>query len=367
MELLDIVDENGNPIGKTVDRSIAHENGIRHRTAHVWILRFCDGVEEVLLQKRSMNKDSFPGRYDTSSAGHILAGTKPLDSAIRELKEELGINAKPEDLLYAGTFNVDYEKNFHDKEFKDKEIAFVYIYLKRVKIDELTIQKEELEQVEWFDIKEVISGCKEHNQKFCVPLNGLMLAKRRAEEERFKYGYDIDKYIEKALDKIRKTFVFATKEHLSPDDRYEIEVIDGEYEFVQYHKDSDGKVRVELHKCLAEIFIDYLAYKGERYIFIKNKIIDNYKVKYEGNVCMNGWNLEKYEFNKHESGDYSAFVQAGDRVAGASRDFPIPRDYLEGSYEEFLEKYLKLVPPSSFGLTKEHLIKDQGVRAFLGF
>jgi hypothetical protein len=38
MEYLDIVDENGNPTGEKVERAYAHKNGIRHRTAHVWIL-----------------------------------------------------------------------------------------------------------------------------------------------------------------------------------------------------------------------------------------------------------------------------------------------------------------------------------------
>lgn len=182
MELLDVVDEFGKITGKTVDRSVAHEEGIRHRTAHVWIIRFCDGQEQVLLQKRSMNKDSFPGRYDTSSAGHIPAGSEPVDSAIRELKEELGIDAKPEDLLFAGTFNVDYERIFHGKNFKDKEIAFVYIYLETVQIEKLTIQKEELEKVEWFNINDVIKGCSEHDPKFCVPMKGLLLAQKRVEE-----------------------------------------------------------------------------------------------------------------------------------------------------------------------------------------
>ena len=39
MELLDVVDENGIPTGETVERSIAHAKGIRHRTSHVWLLR----------------------------------------------------------------------------------------------------------------------------------------------------------------------------------------------------------------------------------------------------------------------------------------------------------------------------------------
>ena len=66
MEIFDIVDAEGSPTGQTVDRETAHREGIRHRTAHIWVIRERDGRYQVLLQKRSMNKDSFPGRYDTA-------------------------------------------------------------------------------------------------------------------------------------------------------------------------------------------------------------------------------------------------------------------------------------------------------------
>ncbi len=36
-EALDIVDEDGNPTGETVERGRAHREGIRHRTSHVWL------------------------------------------------------------------------------------------------------------------------------------------------------------------------------------------------------------------------------------------------------------------------------------------------------------------------------------------
>ena len=100
MELFDIIDENGNPTGKIVERSIAHAEGIPHRTAHIWIIRRRNEKTEILLQKRSRNKDSFPGKFDTSSAGHIQAGDEPMESALRELKEELGISATPEQLHF---------------------------------------------------------------------------------------------------------------------------------------------------------------------------------------------------------------------------------------------------------------------------
>jgi isopentenyldiphosphate isomerase len=177
MEIFDIVDEYGNPTGETVERNEAHAKGIRHRTAHIWIAREINGRWQVLLQKRSLTKDSFPGRYDTSSAGHIQKGDEPLESAIRELGEELGIVAAPEQLEFAGTFQIQYEKEFHNKIFKDNEIAFVYVYLAKVDIDKISVQEEELECVEWFDLDKTYNECLAHNQKFCVPVEGLEIAR----------------------------------------------------------------------------------------------------------------------------------------------------------------------------------------------
>lgn len=173
MELFDICDEQGNPTGDIVERSEAHAKGICHRTAHIWIVKKENGRYNVLLQKRSMDKDSFPGRYDTSSAGHIQAGDEPLESALREFGEELGIKAEASDLDFAGTFRIQYEKEFHGKMFRDNEVAFVFVYQKQVDIADLTIQKEELDGVCWFDLEDTYEACKNHDQKFCVPIGGL--------------------------------------------------------------------------------------------------------------------------------------------------------------------------------------------------
>nr|MCR5023143.1 NUDIX domain-containing protein [Lachnospiraceae bacterium] len=143
MELLDICDEQGNPTGETVERDIAHRDGILHRTAHVWIVREKDKKFDILLQKRSMEKESFPGLFDTSSAGHIPAGDDPVTSALRELEEELGIIAAPEDLAYAGMFRIRYEKEFHGRIFKDNEVTRVYVYRKAVEAGNLKLQKSE--------------------------------------------------------------------------------------------------------------------------------------------------------------------------------------------------------------------------------
>ena len=93
----------------------------------------------------------------------------------------------PDDLHFAGTFPIQYEKEFHGKPFKDNEIAFVYIYDEEVGIDNLTIQKEELESVEWFDLEEVYQACQPpRDEKFCVPIGGLEIVRKyvKADERR---------------------------------------------------------------------------------------------------------------------------------------------------------------------------------------
>ena len=122
MEILDICDELGNPTGKTVERKIAHQQGILHRTAHVWILRKKENKIQILLQKRSEQKDSFPGCYDISSAGHIPAGDNYGQSAVRELKEELGIVVRESELIDCGNRRFHFEEIFHGRLFKDNQV-----------------------------------------------------------------------------------------------------------------------------------------------------------------------------------------------------------------------------------------------------
>lgn len=179
MEYIDIVDEQGNPTGERVERSIAHSQGIRHRTAHIWIVRKVNGRYQVLMQKRAINKESFPGMFDTSSAGHIQAGDEPLESALRELHEELGIQAEPQQMEFAGNFHISYEKEFHGKMFRDNEIAFVYIYSQPVDETELILQKEEVETVEWFDLEEAYEKSKNHDPRFCAPTGGMGIVMKK--------------------------------------------------------------------------------------------------------------------------------------------------------------------------------------------
>ena len=169
LELLDLLDENGEPSGEVRERTLVHLNGDWHRTSHVWVVRRRgDGGHDLLLQKRSRGKDSFGGCYDISSAGHIPAGQDYLESALRELKEELGIAAEPEDLRLVGVHDGRYEGEFHGRIFKNHEKSHVFAYEKPVEIEKLKLQKEEVESVKWMRIEDVLAAVKAHDPGYCL-------------------------------------------------------------------------------------------------------------------------------------------------------------------------------------------------------
>ena len=97
-EYFDVLDEKGNKTGITKPRSAVHRDGDWHKSVHVWIIR----GNEILLQRRAPQKDSYPNMLDISAAGHLDAGEDAITGAMRELKEELGIDAEPSDFELIG-------------------------------------------------------------------------------------------------------------------------------------------------------------------------------------------------------------------------------------------------------------------------
>ncbi|PWA76984.1 nudix hydrolase [Artemisia annua] len=88
-EEFDILTKTGLKTGFSKPRSAVHRDGDYHRAVHVWI--FAESTQQLLLQKRADFKDSWPGLWDISNAGHVSAGDTSLITARRELQEELGV------------------------------------------------------------------------------------------------------------------------------------------------------------------------------------------------------------------------------------------------------------------------------------
>ncbi len=171
MELLDVLGENGEPSGLVRERTLVHEYGDFHRTSHVWVVRkAAGGGYELLLQKRSSHKDSFAGRYDISSAGHIPAGADYKESALRELSEELGITASEDELVFAGFHEGYYEGEFYGRPFINREKSAVYLWFAPdgFSASELRLQKSEVESVRWFSVDEALEAAGSHDPAFCL-------------------------------------------------------------------------------------------------------------------------------------------------------------------------------------------------------
>ena len=180
-EWFDILNEDGSLSGIKKEREQVHRDGDLHGTVHIWIVRPSktsgagEGETEILLQKRSRNKDAYPGCYDISSAGHIPSGENAITAARRELFEELGIEAAPEDLVRIGSLKYEFKDIFHGKPFHNREISQVYVYEKPVEEDRLRLQKEEVEAVRWMTMSDCLSEVRKANPAFCIIEDELRL------------------------------------------------------------------------------------------------------------------------------------------------------------------------------------------------
>ena len=140
-EYFDILDENGSKTGEQKLRSEVHRDGDWHRAVHIWII---NQNGEVLLQRRSPNKDSNPNMLDISCAGHLSAGDESLEGAMRELKGELGLGVQPNELQFIKTIKRSsrYTETFINNEFDD-----LYILRTNKTVDDMKMQEEEVSEI----------------------------------------------------------------------------------------------------------------------------------------------------------------------------------------------------------------------------
>ena len=133
---LDIVDARNRVVGRA-RRADAHARGLRHRSVHVLLH---DGAGRLFVQKRSASKDTNPGLWDTSAAGHVDAGETPLAAARRELDEELGIRVSPGAL----------QPLFELDPMPCTGNEFVSVY-RTCSDDPITLEAQEIDDGEWLD------------------------------------------------------------------------------------------------------------------------------------------------------------------------------------------------------------------------
>ncbi|XP_078443179.1 nudix hydrolase homolog 3 [Wolffia australiana] len=165
-ECFDVLTRTGEKTGVAKPRSLVHRDGDYHRAVHVWI--YAESTGELLLQRRADCKDSWPGLWDISSAGHISAGSSSLLTARRELEEELGISL-PEDafellfvFLQESVLN---EGTFINNEFND---VYLVTTLEPIPLEAFTLQETEVSAVRYISLEEY-KGCLCREDEAYVP------------------------------------------------------------------------------------------------------------------------------------------------------------------------------------------------------
>ena len=149
-EFFDVLNEWGEYTNQVESREVCHKNGLWHRAVVVFILSTDN--KKVLLQQRSSSKKLWPNLWDITAGGHVLTGELGYQSAIRETKEEIGISIDKNELTFIGATTSENKSgdiiNRHFNEY--------YIVHKDVDIKDVVIQKDEVQDIKWFDKEEVI-------------------------------------------------------------------------------------------------------------------------------------------------------------------------------------------------------------------
>ncbi|MDJ0956576.1 MAG: NUDIX hydrolase YfcD [Arenicellales bacterium] len=100
-EIVSIVDESDNIVGQE-PRHVMRAQGLLHRVTYIFVFN-TNG--ELLVQKRTYDKDLYPGYYDLAAGGVVCVGESYEQSALREAREELGIENTPLEFHFKFFFN----------------------------------------------------------------------------------------------------------------------------------------------------------------------------------------------------------------------------------------------------------------------
>ena len=161
MELLDVLDENGKQTGEVEDRSEVYRKGLWHRATHIWII---NSNNELLVQKRNPYKQTFPNLWAISVAGHVDSGETSLDTAVREVKEELNLDVTPDEFEFL--FTIKRETPYKDS--KLRVFDDVYLLHKDIDCEQTKLQVEELTDIKYVYYEYLEKMLKE-NDKDYVP------------------------------------------------------------------------------------------------------------------------------------------------------------------------------------------------------
>ena len=147
-EQIETYDANLAPMGIR-DRAAAHREGMWHKTFHCWIVSRQAGGG-LLFSLRSPEMNNHPQLLDTTVAGHLLVGESDC-GGVREIREELGIEVRREDLISLG-YRVEVEDNMIGQ--RNREYQAVYLLERPASLHDYRPNVHELSGLFWLRIED---------------------------------------------------------------------------------------------------------------------------------------------------------------------------------------------------------------------
>lgn len=179
-EIFDIINEQDAVIA-TATRSEAHKLGLRHRAIHVL---FITPKKEIILQRRSMSKDTFPGYLTVTVGGHVSSGGAYDTTAVTEVFEETGLRVTAGDLIPVAKLS--YEVQDPTTGAHDCESVQVYGHVYKGDVSALRIEANDGAGFEVYALEKLMALTPAErerekivpilfSEKFYVPLYGKFL------------------------------------------------------------------------------------------------------------------------------------------------------------------------------------------------
>lgn len=150
-ELLQVLDEDGNLTNRVETRDYVHKYLLYHDEVRIFVIK----GDEILLERRSLSKDSNPGKLCVPG-GHVSSGVTPLCTAKNELKEEIGLNISEENIRFINRVKQNQPNN---NCFKNN-----FFVLTRKNINEFKKQDEEVESLKYVKFNDFIYMIKETDE-----------------------------------------------------------------------------------------------------------------------------------------------------------------------------------------------------------
>lgn len=195
-EYFDILDCTGQKTGAVIAREEAHKTGTWHGAFHCSIISTRGSRSSVLFQKRSLDKRVAPGLFDVSVGGHYAAGEDARTAGPREIREELGLDVKFEELVPLGRRICVYcfTPGVREYEFQD-----VFLLHRPIQLGELVLQQEELDSVIEMELEAGIRLFSGKEQAVLCALQRIGMPEERVMVSAQEFVPNLDNYYLKVL------------------------------------------------------------------------------------------------------------------------------------------------------------------------